>query len=123
MEELERVDAGALAAIVIEPLVQGVAGMRTWPAGMLQQLRQWCDRHHVLLIFDEIMTGFGRTGRMFACLHEGVAPDFLVLAKGLTGGYLPLAATLTTEQVTTDFWAISQSRAPFFTDTVTQLIL
>jgi adenosylmethionine---8-amino-7-oxononanoate aminotransferase len=99
LEELDRVDAGTLATIVIEPLIQGAAGMRTWPAGMLRQLRAWCDQHQVLLIFDEVMTGFGRTGRMFACQHEGVVPDFLVLAKGLTGGYLPLAATLATEAI------------------------
>ena len=96
---LDRIDGGNLAAIVIEPLVQGAAGMRTWPAGMLRELRQWCDLRGVFLIFDEVMTGFGRTGRMFACQHEDVIPDFLVLAKGLTGGYLPLAATLTTEVI------------------------
>jgi adenosylmethionine---8-amino-7-oxononanoate aminotransferase len=66
---------------------------------MLQSLREWCDAHHVLLIFDEVLTGFGRTGRLFACEHEGVLPDFLCLAKGLTGGYLPLAATLSTERI------------------------
>jgi adenosylmethionine-8-amino-7-oxononanoate aminotransferase len=115
LEELDRVDAGALAAIAIEPLIQGAAGMRTWPAGMLRRLRQWCDQHHVLLIFDEVMTGFGRTGRMFACQHEGVVPDFLVLAKGLTGGYLPLAATLATEQAYDGFLGdFSELRAFFY---------
>ena len=99
LEELDRVDTSTLAAIIIEPLIQGAAGMRTWPAGMLRRLRDWCDQNGVLLIFDEVMTGFGRTGRMFACQHEGIVPDFLVVAKGLTGGYLPLAATLTTDQV------------------------
>jgi adenosylmethionine-8-amino-7-oxononanoate aminotransferase len=115
LEELDRVDASTLAAIVIEPLVQGAAGMRTWPAGMLLRLRQWCDQHNVLLILDEVMTGFGRTGRMFACQHEGVAPDFLVLAKGLTGGYLPLAATLTTEAIYDGFLGqFSELRAFFY---------
>ena len=90
---------GELAAAVIEPLVQGPAGMRPWPAGMLRELSDWCRDHGVLLILDEVMTGFGRTGRMFACEHEGVVPDFIALAKGLTGGYMPLAATLTTETV------------------------
>lgn len=99
MEELGTLDAKTIAAVVIEPLMQGAAGMRLWPQGMLAELRRWCDTHGVLLILDEVMTGFGRTGKMFACEHEGVVPDFIALAKGLTGGYLPLAATLTTERV------------------------
>ena len=90
---------GDVAAVVIEPLIQGAAGMRLWPAGMLRELRKKCDEAGVFLILDEVMTGFGRTGKMFACQHEEVVPDFLCLAKGLTGGYLPLAATLTTERV------------------------
>jgi adenosylmethionine---8-amino-7-oxononanoate aminotransferase len=115
LEELDRAKTGTLAAVIIEPLIQGAAGMRTWPAGMLRQLRQWCDQHHVLLIFDEVMTGFGRTGRMFACQHEEVVPDFLVLAKGLTGGYLPLAATLTSEAIYDGFLGdFSESRAFFY---------
>jgi adenosylmethionine-8-amino-7-oxononanoate aminotransferase len=89
----------ATAAVVIEPLIQGVNEMRPWPAGMLRELRAWCDACGVHLILDEVMTGFGRTGTMFACQREGVIPDFLCLAKGLTGGYLPLAATLTTGAV------------------------
>ncbi len=93
------IDPGEIAAVVIEPLIQGAAGMRLWPAGMLAQLRAWCDRHGVFLIADEVMTGFGRTGTMFACEREGVTPDFVALAKGLTGGYLPLAATLVREEV------------------------
>ena len=96
---LRNIDASEVAAIIIEPLVQGAAGIRLWPPGMLKQLRTWCDANDVLLIFDEVLTGFGRTGTLFAFQHEGVAPDFLCLAKGLTGGYLPLAATLTTEQI------------------------
>lgn len=96
---LDEATCGSLAGIVIEPLVQGAAGMRTWPSGLLRDLRSWCDRHGVFLILDEVMTGFGRTGKMFACEHEGVVPDFIALAKGLTGGTLPLAATLTTEKV------------------------
>lgn len=87
------------AAIVIEPILQGVAGMRPWPRGMLAELRAWTAEHGIHLILDEVMTGFGRTGKMFACEHEAVIPDFLCLAKGLTGGYLPLAATLTTEKI------------------------
>ncbi|MGK0189319.1 MAG: adenosylmethionine-8-amino-7-oxononanoate aminotransferase [Verrucomicrobiales bacterium] len=88
-----------VAAVCIEPLIQGAAGMQTWPKGMLRALRKWCDRTGTLLICDEVMTGFGRTGTLFACEQEGVCPDFLALAKGLTGGYMPLAATLTTERI------------------------
>lgn len=99
IEELDALNADELAAIVIEPLIQGAAGMRLWPQGMLARLREWCTAHDVFLILDEVMTGFGRTGKMFACEHENVVPDFIALAKGITGGYLPLAATLTTERV------------------------
>ena len=99
MEALDSIHAKSIAAVIIEPLMQGAAGMRLWPAGMLKQLETWCRQQEVLLILDEVMTGFGRTGKMFACEHEGVVPDFIALAKGLTGGYLPLAATLTTERV------------------------
>jgi adenosylmethionine---8-amino-7-oxononanoate aminotransferase len=99
LQELVTIDAREIAGAVIEPLIQGAAGMRTWPPGMLKDLRNWCDAKDVFLIFDEVMTGFGRSGRMFAFEHENVSPDFLTLAKGLTGGYLPLGATLTTQQV------------------------
>ena len=92
--QLQGVDGTKVIAVVIEPLVQGAAGIRLWPSGMLKELRHWCDENGVLLIFDEVMTGFGRTGKMFACEHEEVVPDLMALAKGLTGGYLPLAATL-----------------------------
>ncbi|MBK8036135.1 MAG: adenosylmethionine--8-amino-7-oxononanoate transaminase [Verrucomicrobiaceae bacterium] len=92
-------DQSRLAAVIIEPLIQGVANMRLWPKGMLRELNAWCGREDVFLILDEVMTGFGRTGKMFACQHEDVVPDFLCLAKGLTGGYLPMAAALTTKRV------------------------
>ncbi|GEP46339.1 adenosylmethionine--8-amino-7-oxononanoate transaminase [Brevifollis gellanilyticus] len=88
-----------LAAVIIEPLIQGSAGMRLWPQGMLAKLSAWCRERDIFLILDEVMTGFGRTGSMFACQREGVTPDFLCLAKGLTGGCLPMAATMTTERV------------------------
>lgn len=87
------------AAVIIEPLVQGVNQIHVWPEGMLRELRAWCDTHGVHLILDEVMTGFGRTGRMFACQNEQVIPDFLCLAKGLTGGYLPMAATMVTAEI------------------------
>ena len=88
-----------IAAAVIEPLIQGAGGMRLWPRGLLADLRRLCDQCGVLLIADEVMTGFGRTGTMFACEQERVVPDLMALAKGLTGGYMPLAATLTTEEI------------------------
>jgi len=101
--ELEALDPREIAAVVLEPLIQGAAGMRLWPRGMLAALRAWCDAHGVLLIADEVMTGFGRTGTMFACEQENVVPDLVALAKGLTGGYLPLAATLATERIFSAF--------------------
>lgn len=102
LDELKKISgeqAGRIAAAIIEPLIQGAAGMRLWPQGMLRGLDAWCRERDVLLVLDEVMTGFGRTGKMFACEHEGVVPDFIALAKGLTGGTMPLAATLTTERV------------------------
>ncbi len=98
-EDLERLFPETIAGVVIEPLVQGANQIRLWPPGMLAQVRDWCDRSGAFLIADEVLTGFGRTGTMFACQREEVVPDFLALAKGLTAGYLPLAATLTTERV------------------------
>jgi adenosylmethionine-8-amino-7-oxononanoate aminotransferase len=92
-------EAAKTAAVVIEPLIQGAAGMRIWPPATLRAVREWCSHAGALLIVDEVMTGFGRTGRMFACEHEGVVPDIVVLGKGLTGGYLPLAITLVSEKI------------------------
>jgi len=103
-----------VAAVAIEPLIQGAAGMRVWPRGLLAETRRLCDEHGALLIADEVMTGFGRTGTMFACQQEGITPDFLCLAKGLTGGYLPLAATLTTEEVFSAFLGHYEERKTFF---------
>ncbi len=88
-----------VAAVVIEPLIQGAAGMRLWPAGTLAAIRRWCDRTGALLIADEVLTGFGRTGTMFAFEQEEAVPDIIVLGKALTGGYLPLALTVVTENV------------------------
>ena len=115
LQALERVSAPEVArtaAVVIEPLVQGAAGMRIWPAGTLKAVRDWCDRTGTLLIVDEVMTGFGRTGRMFAVEHESVAPDIIVLGKGLSGGYLPLAITIVTEEIFSRFdGSISEGKA------------
>ena len=91
--------ARRLAAICIEPVVQGAGGILVQPAGFLAEVRRLADRYDVLLICDEVATGFGRTGNMFAVEHEGVRPDLMTVAKGLTGGYLPLAATLATQQI------------------------
>jgi adenosylmethionine-8-amino-7-oxononanoate transaminase len=88
-----------IAALVMEPLMQGAAGMIDQPSGYISRARELTKRYNVLLIFDEVATGFGRTGEMFASDHEKVTPDLLALAKGMTAGYLPLAATLTTEEI------------------------
>jgi adenosylmethionine---8-amino-7-oxononanoate aminotransferase len=105
---------GEVAAVIMEPLVQGAAGMLVHPDGYLRAVRELCDRHDVLLILDEVATGFGRTGRMFACEHEGVSPDLLCVAKGLTGGYLPLAATLATERIYDGFLGEFEEFRTFF---------
>ncbi len=91
--------AHELAACFVEPLVQGVAGIRVMPEGYLSELRRLTREHDVLLVCDEVATGFGRTGAMFACDHENITPDLMAVGKGITGGYLPLAATLVTEEV------------------------
>jgi adenosylmethionine---8-amino-7-oxononanoate aminotransferase len=114
LERLLAAHPGEVAAVIMEPLVQGAAGMLVHPDGYLRAVRELCDRHDVLLILDEVATGFGRTGRMFACEHEGVAPDLLCLAKGITGGYLPLAATLTSERVYAGFLGEFEELRTFF---------
>jgi adenosylmethionine-8-amino-7-oxononanoate aminotransferase len=103
-----------LAAVVIEPLVQGAAGILTHPPGYLRAVRELTERHGVLLICDEVATGFGRTGTMFACERERVAPDLLCVAKGLSGGYMPLAATLATESIYDAFLADHAEFKTFF---------
>ncbi|MGI8890284.1 MAG: aminotransferase class III-fold pyridoxal phosphate-dependent enzyme, partial [Chthoniobacterales bacterium] len=100
IDELQGLESpDKVAAVIIEPIVQGAAGMKIWPAGTLRRLRDWCDETGTYLIADEVMTGFGRTGTMFACEHEAVAPDIYVFGKGLTGGYLPLALTVIANQI------------------------
>ncbi len=93
----------SLAALIMEPLMQGAAGMWSQPVGYVKALSEICRENRILLILDEVATGFGRTGKMFACEHAGVSPDILCLAKGIAGGYLPLAATLTTEEIFSAF--------------------
>ena len=99
LEEQVAVHHGELAAVILEPVMQGAAGMLPQPPGYLAKVREVTRKHDVLLIADEVAVGFGRTGRMFACEHEQVSPDLMCLAKGLTGGYLPLAATLATDEI------------------------
>jgi len=106
--------ADELAAVVMEPLVQGAAGMIVHPEGYLARVAAVCASHDVLLILDEVATGFARTGTMFACEQEGVEPDFIALAKGITGGYLPLAATLASERIYEGFLGTYESFRTFF---------
>lgn len=103
-----------VAALVIEPLVQGAAGMLTQPRGYLKKIGQLCRKYGILMIADEVATGFGRTGTMFACEHETARPDILCMAKGITGGYLPLAATLTTEDIYKGFLGEYRELKTFF---------
>ncbi|MDP8255019.1 MAG: adenosylmethionine--8-amino-7-oxononanoate transaminase [Candidatus Alcyoniella australis] len=105
---------GTVAAVAIEPLVQGAAGLRVAPAGFLTQVARLTREAGALLICDEVATGFGRTGAMFACEHENVSPDIMALAKGISGGYLPLAATLTSEPVFEAFLGDEGAPRTFF---------
>jgi adenosylmethionine-8-amino-7-oxononanoate aminotransferase len=114
LDELLHRHRGKVAAVIVEPLVQGAAGMLMQPDGYLRQVREVCDAHDVLLICDEVATGFGRTGTMFACEHERVTPDLLCVGKGLTGGYLPLAATLATERLYEGFLGRFEEFRTFF---------
>lgn len=114
LQERLKQSASHIAALIVEPLVQGAAGMIVWPEGLLKRMKELCEQHEVFLIADEVATGFGRTGKMFACEHEGVVPDFLCLAKGLTGGTLPLAATLTTNKVFDGFLFDAKDQKTFF---------
>ena len=114
---LERVlvaHEGRVAAMVMEPVLQAAAGIWIHPEGYLRGVRELTRKHGVLLILDEVAVGFGRTGTMFACEQEGVVPDFLCLAKGLTAGYLPMAATLTTQEVWSAFLGTYAERRTFF---------
>ena len=106
--------SGEIAAVIVEPLVQGAAGIRVQRPGYLRRVRELCDDHDVLLICDEVATGFGRTGTMFACEQERVSPDLMCVAKGLTGGYLPLAATLATERIYEGFLGAHEDFRTFF---------
>ena len=114
LERMLKEHGSEVAAVVVEPLVQGAAGILVHPEGYLKAVRELCDYHGTFLIADEVAVGFGRTGSMFACEQEDVTPDFLCLAKGISAGYLPLAATLTTERVYEGFLGRFEEFRAFF---------
>ena len=114
VEKLFAASPGKIAALVLGPVMQGADGMIAQPAGYVRRMREICDRHGALLVCDEVATGFGRTGTLFAVEQDGVVPDILTVAKGITGGYLPLAATVTTEAVFESFLGDHASKRTFF---------
>jgi adenosylmethionine-8-amino-7-oxononanoate aminotransferase len=114
MEELFKTHLSEIAALIIEPLIQAAGGMITFPSGYLKGVRELCTKYNVLMIADEVATGFGRTGKMFACEHEEVVPDIMCLSKGITGGYMPLAVTLTTDEIYNAFLGEFKDLKTFF---------
>jgi adenosylmethionine---8-amino-7-oxononanoate aminotransferase len=114
VEDIMKAHNEEIAALMIEPLVQGAGGILLQPAGYLQKVRELCTRYNIFMIADEVAVGFGKTGKMFACEHEGVSPDIMALAKGITGGYLPLAATLVTEEIYDGFLGEFEEFKTFF---------
>jgi len=117
LESMKRImdqHAGEVTAVILEPLVQAAGGMIVWPEGYLRGVRELCDKYDVLLIADEVATGFGRTGKMFACEHEQVVPDLMCLSKGITNGYMPLAVTLVTEEIFNAFLGEFSELKTFF---------
>ena len=114
MEDILKKHSSEIAAVILEPLVQAAGGMIIAPHGYLKGVRDLCTKYNVLMIADEVATGFGRTGKMFACEHEGVVPDILCVSKGITGGYLPLAATITTDEIYNAFSGEFRELKTFF---------
>ncbi|MCM8770252.1 MAG: adenosylmethionine--8-amino-7-oxononanoate transaminase [Candidatus Omnitrophica bacterium] len=114
LENIMRVNNRHIAALIVEPIVQAAGGMIVWPQGILKRMEQICRRYNILLILDEVATGFGRTGKMFACEHEKVRPDIMCLSKGLTAGYLPLAATLVRQEIYNAFLGDYREKKTFF---------
>lgn len=114
MEEMLQKHHKEVAAVIVEPMVQGASGIITMPDGYLKGLRELCTNYNVLLITDEVATGFGRTGKMFACEHDGITPDILTAGKGLTGGYLPVAITVTTDEIYNAFLGDYEEQKTFF---------
>jgi len=113
LEETLEAKKDSVAAVIVEPMLQAAGGMIVWPKEFLSGVRELCDRYGTLMIADEVLTGFGRTGRMFACEHAGIAPDIICLSKALTGGYLPLAVTAASEAVYEAFLDDDRSKALF----------
>ena len=103
----------SVAAVIVEPMLQGAGGMIVWEPGYLKRVRELCDEFGVLMIADEVLTGFGRTGRMFACEHAGVTPDIICLSKAITAGYLPLGATIATEEIFEAFLSSDRTKTLF----------
>lgn len=117
LREMERLiveNQEKIIAVIVEPLVQCAGGIIVWPEGYLKGLREICDRFHILLIADEVATGFGRTGRMFACEHEEITPDIICLSKGITNGYMPLAITAVKEKIFNAFLGDLEERKTFY---------
>ncbi|MDI6889889.1 MAG: adenosylmethionine--8-amino-7-oxononanoate transaminase [Thermodesulfovibrionales bacterium] len=114
MEEIFKANPGEIAAMIIEPMIQAAGGMITSPPGYLKGVRELCTKYGILMIADEVATGFGRTGKMFACEHENIVPDIMCLSKGITGGYMPLAVTLTTDEIFNAFLGEFKDLKTFF---------
>ncbi len=112
LESIMKKHKDEIAAIIIEPIVQAAGGIIVQPEGYLRRIRELCERYDIIMIADEIAVGFGKTGKMFACEHEDVIPDIMILGKGITGGYLPLAATITKEEIYRAF--LGDYRKTFF---------
>jgi adenosylmethionine-8-amino-7-oxononanoate aminotransferase len=114
MEDLLDAHSDEIAAVIVEPMIQAAGGMIIWPEGYLKGVRDLCTKYNVLLIADEVATGFGRTGKMFACEHESVTPDIICLSKGITNGYMPLAVTLATDEIYNMFLGEFRDLKTFF---------
>jgi adenosylmethionine---8-amino-7-oxononanoate aminotransferase len=119
LQQLLRGGADDFAAVIVEPLVLGAGGMKMYRPDVLSQIAAWCRHYGVLLIFDEVMTGFGRTGTMFACEQAGVSPDLMCLSKGLTGGFLPMGVTLATAEIYESFYSTDRAKTFFHSSSYT----
>jgi adenosylmethionine---8-amino-7-oxononanoate aminotransferase len=113
LEKLFQEKSLEIAAIIIEPILQGAGGMIIWKPSFVKRIRELCDKFNVLMIADEVLTGFGRTGKMFACEHAGISPDIICLSKALTAGYLPFGATVATEEIYEAFFSDDRKKTFF----------